>query len=104
MENCRRHGRAAEFVVMDDSPGAEAQDQTRAALQGLEHHIGTPIRYAGRREKSGFADALARESAVPSMALASFDHRHRFVGNAIYAMPEVTGGPRLLQAIASGCG
>jgi hypothetical protein len=54
--------------------------------------------------------ATVAESNVPQnvydlageRALSSFDHRHRFVGNAIYAIPEVTGGPRLLQAIGSG--
>ena len=66
LENCRRHGRTAEFVVTDDSPGAEAQDQARAALQLLEKPVGAPqIRYAGWREKGRFAEALARESAVP---------------------------------------
>jgi len=65
IENCRRHDRNPEFVVTDDSPGAQAQDQTRAALRTLEHHVGARIRYAGTRERSRFADALARELAVP---------------------------------------
>jgi len=51
--------------VTDDAPTTEAQDQTRAALQVLEKHAGAQIRYAGRREKNRFAEALARESAVP---------------------------------------
>ena len=65
LENCRRHGRFPEFVVTDDSPGAADQNQTRAALQSLEKQLGAHIRYAGRRERSRFAEALARESAVP---------------------------------------
>jgi len=65
LANCRRHGRSPEFVVTDDAPTAEAQDQTRAALQGLEKHAGARIRYAGCREKNRFAELLARESAVP---------------------------------------
>jgi hypothetical protein len=65
LENCRRHGRAVEFVVTDDSPAVEAQDHTRAALQSLENHASAQIRYAGWREKSRFAEALARESAIP---------------------------------------
>jgi hypothetical protein len=65
LENCRRHGRSPEFVVTDDSPTAPAQDQTRAALRLFEKHAGVEIRYAGRRERSRFAEALARESAVP---------------------------------------
>jgi hypothetical protein len=55
--------------------------------------------------------ATVAESNVPQnvydlaaeRALSSFDHRHRFVGNAIYAFPDVTGGPELLRAIGSGC-
>ena len=62
--NCQRHGRAAEFLVMDDSPGAEAQNQTRAALQLLDHP-GVQVRYAGWQARSRYAEALARESAVP---------------------------------------
>jgi hypothetical protein len=54
--------------------------------------------------------ATVAESNVPQnvydlageRALSSFDHRHRFVGNAIYAFPEVTGGPEPLRAIGSG--
>jgi hypothetical protein len=65
LENCRVHGRAAEFVVTDDSPSAEVQGGNRAALQRLERDVNVQIRYAGRAEKSRFAKALARESAVP---------------------------------------
>jgi hypothetical protein len=54
--------------------------------------------------------ATVAESNVPQnvynlgaeRALSSFDHRHRFVGNAIYAFPDVTAGPRSLRTIGSG--
>ena len=65
LENCRRHDRAPEFVVMDDSPGEQAQGQARAVLQSLEKPVRADVRYGGRRERGGFAEALARESAVP---------------------------------------
>ena len=65
LENCQRHGRAAEFVVTDDSRSAEVQGHTRAALEVLAHRFHAPIRYAGWREKIRFADALSSESAVP---------------------------------------
>jgi hypothetical protein len=65
LENCQRHGRTPEFVVTDDSPSAEAQDSTRAALQRLKSDFNAQIRYAGRAEKGRFAKALARESGVP---------------------------------------
>jgi len=64
LENCQRHGRAAEFVVTDDSRSAEVQGHTRAALEVLAHRFHAPIRYAGWREKIRFADALSSESAV----------------------------------------
>ena len=65
LENCQRHGRAPEFVVTDDSPTAEAQESTRAALQRVKKDVNVQIRYAGRREKGRFAKALADESGVP---------------------------------------
>ena len=65
LDNCRRHDRTPEFVVTDDSPGAEARHHTKAALEVLAHRFHARIRYAGEREKVGFADALSSESAVP---------------------------------------
>ncbi len=50
---------------MDDSLSAGAEERTRAALQELADRFKTRIRYAGRKEKSRFAAALAAESAVP---------------------------------------
>jgi hypothetical protein len=64
LENCRRHDRAPDLVVTDDSPDEEAQDHTRAALQLFKNRFAARIRYAGRRERSRFADALAAESGV----------------------------------------
>jgi hypothetical protein len=66
VENCRRHGREAQFVITDDSPGTDAQDQTKAALRVLRARTGAPIRYGGRRERRVYADALSRESAIPA--------------------------------------
>jgi hypothetical protein len=65
LENCQRHGRAPEFVVTDDSPSAEAQDGTRAALKRLKSDFNAQIRYAGSGAKGRFAKALAGESGVP---------------------------------------
>lgn len=52
--------------MADDSSSAEAGDRTRAALQGLAGRFNARVRYAGRQEKSRFADALAAESEVSS--------------------------------------
>lgn len=62
--NCQRHDRTPEFVVADDSPGAEAADCTRVALRRLAEEFNARVRYAGLQEKSRFAAALAAESAV----------------------------------------
>ena len=62
--NCQRHARTPEFVVADDSPDAQAADQTREALRRRADRFNTRVRYGGRQEKSRFAAALAAESAV----------------------------------------
>jgi hypothetical protein len=49
---------------MDDSPGEEAANRTRAALRLLADEFNARLRYAGRREKTRFASALAAESGV----------------------------------------
>jgi hypothetical protein len=54
--------------------------------------------------------ATVAESNVPQnvydlaaeRALSSFDHRHRFVGNVLYAFPDVRRGPRVLRSIGGG--
>jgi hypothetical protein len=62
--NCQRHDRSPDFVVSDDSPSPEAADRTKAALRSLAKRYKAHVRYAGRQEKSRFADALAAESGV----------------------------------------
>ena len=64
LENCQRHARIPEFVVADDSPGAEAADRTRAALRKLAQRFNARVRYGGQQEKNRFAAALAAESKV----------------------------------------
>jgi hypothetical protein len=65
IENCRRHDRAPEFVVIDDSRAAEAQTGARAALHRTAGRLNARIRYAGWPEKNRFAERLAAESSVP---------------------------------------
>jgi hypothetical protein len=65
IENCRRHDRDPEFVVIDDSRGAEAQSHARTALHRTAGRFNARIRYAGSQEKNRFAERLAAESAVP---------------------------------------
>jgi hypothetical protein len=63
--NCQRYDRRPDFVITDDSPDANAQRRTRAALRVLENRFGAKIRYAGLEERQRFAKALAGESKVP---------------------------------------
>jgi hypothetical protein len=64
IRNCQRHDRSPDFVVSNDSPSPEASDRTKAALRKLANRFNAPVRYAGREQKSRFADALATESGV----------------------------------------
>jgi hypothetical protein len=64
LANCRRHDRTPEFIVADDSAVTGSED-VRSALQSLDNRSAQRIRYAGRRERSRFAEALAHESGVP---------------------------------------
>jgi len=71
LENCRRHARSPEFVIMDDSTSAEAADNPRSALQELAGRFNAQIRYAGRQEKRRFADVLSAESGVSEETISS---------------------------------
>ena len=62
LDNCRRHARSPEFVVVDGSVVEESS--ARAALRALAAASDATIRYAGLAEKKRFADALVRESSV----------------------------------------
>ena len=64
VRNGQRHDRSPDFVVSDDSPSPEASDRTKAALRWMATRFNASVRYAGRQEKSRFAEALAAESEV----------------------------------------
>ncbi len=61
--NCRHHRRTPEIIVTDDSSTAESES-VRSALQSLGDGSPPQIRYAGRRERSHFAAALAKASGA----------------------------------------
>jgi hypothetical protein len=66
--NARRHDRALEIVVIDDSPGDDAQAANRAALAGVTG--AAVIRYAGPDERRRYAERLAAmRSMDPAMAV-----------------------------------
>jgi len=65
IENCERHGRENDFVVMDDSDGAEVRVEIRRMLRELKKKHNVEISYGGAEEKTQFAKALTAESDVP---------------------------------------
>ena len=62
LANAQQFGHAIEVVVADDAQGCSACIKTE--LKRLSVRFATPIRYAGRHEKRGFAEALATRSGV----------------------------------------
>jgi hypothetical protein len=66
LENARRHGRRCDFVVVDDSPGAETRQACRRLLRRLGDRWEAPILYAGLEEKARFARELGALTGVPS--------------------------------------
>jgi hypothetical protein len=63
-DNCRRHARTPEFVIVDGSSREDSGATVRAALATLPRANGEVIRYAGLVEKRRFAAKLATESSV----------------------------------------
>jgi hypothetical protein len=64
LDNCRRHARTPEFIVVDGSNREDSGETVRAALSALPRSKGEVIRYAGLVEKRRFGAELARESSV----------------------------------------
>jgi hypothetical protein len=62
LTNAQQFGHAIEVLVADDAQGCSACIKTE--LKRLSVRFATPIRYAGRHEKRGFAEALATRSGV----------------------------------------
>lgn len=65
LANARRHGRRPDFVIVDDSPGADTRERTLDGLRRLAGRFGAKVRYAGPGEKDRFAVDLSRRSGVP---------------------------------------
>ena len=66
IDSGRRHGRSAEYVVMNDVVGDDdaSASSVRMVLHAARASEGVTIRYAGSIEKRRFADQLARESSI----------------------------------------
>lgn len=65
INNCKRHGREIDFVVMDDSESTGARVETRQMLRDLSVRHEVEISYAGLEEKLQYAEALIAESEAP---------------------------------------
>lgn len=63
VESARWHERSTEYVVMDDSRTARAEN--RRFLDSLAQCSEVPIWYAGPEDKLRFADVLARQADTP---------------------------------------
>jgi hypothetical protein len=61
-----RHGRAPEYVVLDDSDSAETRQENRQALAELRTRLGVGVWYAGPEEKNRFAETLCRQAGLPA--------------------------------------
>jgi len=65
-ENCLRHGRQAEFAVLDDSPEPSTVHRCRTMLAELGAELGIRISHAGRAERAAFAAELAEAGRIPT--------------------------------------
>ena len=67
LDNCARHGRAVEVVVMDDSRSPGARASGRDLLSSRVRERGAVVSYAGVDEKAAFAEALVARGLPPSV-------------------------------------
>jgi acyl carrier protein len=67
IENIKSHGRAPEFVVMDDSRSTRSRDSYRQMLHRLSVQHGVDVFYGGLEEKTRFARRLVASSLPPDV-------------------------------------
>jgi FkbH-like protein len=67
LENCARHDRSAEFVVMDDSGSPDARAAYRDLLASVARTQEAKIFYAGVDQKAAYVEALAARGLPPSV-------------------------------------
>jgi hypothetical protein len=64
-ENGRQHGRANDFIVVDDSESTDLRRTNRQVLQELRDRAPGALFYAGPEERARYADALIRQAGLP---------------------------------------
>jgi len=67
LDNCARHGRTVDVVVLDDSRSPGARAANRDALAALVRTRDAAISCAGVAEKAAFAEALVARGLPPSV-------------------------------------
>lgn len=67
IDNCERHGRAVDFVVMDDSRSSEGRAAYRELLASVVQARGVRVSYAGVDEKAAFVEALVARGLPPAV-------------------------------------
>ena len=66
IENGKKYGRTNDYVVTDDSESVISRNHARSMLSALKSNYGVEIAYAGREEKSRFAEALIHAGDLPA--------------------------------------
>jgi hypothetical protein len=65
VENALEHGRAFEFIIVDDSRELGQRDFNKHLIVDVAGRYDVAVRYAGHDEKAHYAAVLARESGCP---------------------------------------
>jgi hypothetical protein len=101
LENGRRHGRAADIVVIDDSEDYSTQEANRQVLRSLRARCGAGLFYAGPGEKARYAQALAKHAhlspEIVRFALLGYESCPVRTGSSRNALLLHTTGETLLQ-------
>jgi hypothetical protein len=64
MENCKRHRRNTDFVVVDDSEDRASREDAKQVLGLLKVEHDAQVAYAGYEEKKKYAEELAAEGGL----------------------------------------
>lgn len=65
VENGRQHGRANDFIVVDDSESSDVRRTNWRLLQEIRDRSPGALFYAGPEERARYADALIRQAGLP---------------------------------------
>ena len=69
IENCKKHGRENDFIVVDDSEEQSVREDTKRMLRLLKAKYNIEIAYAGFEEKKKYSEELIAEGGLPPDAV-----------------------------------